>query len=795
MSEYDAYNIGMAFRAIETELIASMIRNFEHHKEWEHDEGFDWTAWQTEQLKALEDYRLTNKNKFAKEFQDINDSIPVLINWARKQGGADEEIKLLKNIGKKLKQESAPKLENAFFRLNDRKMDALINATQKDFKRAEYAVLRRANDEYRRIIFNAQVYANSGAATYEQAVDMATKDFLSRGILCIEYANGSRHTISDYADMAIKTAHKRAYLTGEGEMRAAWGEHLVIVNKRTDACPKCMKFHGKVFIDDVYSGGTREDGDYPLLSSAMAKGLYHPRCRDIHTTYFEGITGKHVPSAAERKHAEQNEIIEQQENYAARQADKFERLAANSLDPGNKQKYEARANDWEKQRRIAERRKAYFERKKQANIPNLDEMPREKLLTWIDENLTTPFEETKGANTDFIKEAAKVIYEFENRIGGSIDGLSVKFGGTGPGVFAKYDDSTKTLLLKKSGSIEAFEQSQHEANIRYHIKWKTDKDYHATETFSGTVWHELGHAIDVETGQELSKILGNDVELFGKATSISAYARTQQGVRVTKASEAWAENFAAYMDGGANKAKVPAEIADMIENYFAKEPIINSKSGFNMSTANSNSIIWGENKTPLTKEQRAFAHAYAEERNIVLQGVKKANIDFDLLIQTIDDADKMLKAFPEIVENEKNLSIIFKKNMLPDDFAFSPLNNTNVIELNAAAFGNRALLEKEYKKLVDEGHFVKGTDYHSIIYHEFGHLIWKARGLDPLEITKEIIGSKSNAVALEYVRNNLSGYAAELMDGTEIIAEIFSAYYSGNSNEFVLQFMKASGII
>lgn len=33
-----------------------------------------------------------------------------------------------------------------------------------------------ANDKYRKAIFNAQVYVNSGAATYEKAVDMATKD-------------------------------------------------------------------------------------------------------------------------------------------------------------------------------------------------------------------------------------------------------------------------------------------------------------------------------------------------------------------------------------------------------------------------------------------------------------------------------------------------------------------------------------------------------------------------------------------------------------------------------------------
>lgn len=99
-----------------------------------------------------------------------------------------------------------------FFKVNDRKLDALIQATTADMQKAEAAVLRMANDQYRKIIYNAQVYANTGAGTYEKAVDMATKDFLSAGLNCVEYANGARHTLSDYADMAIRTASKRAYL-------------------------------------------------------------------------------------------------------------------------------------------------------------------------------------------------------------------------------------------------------------------------------------------------------------------------------------------------------------------------------------------------------------------------------------------------------------------------------------------------------------------------------------------------------------------------------------------------------
>ena len=65
---------------------------------------------------------------------------------------------------------------------------------------------------------------------------MATKDMLSRGLNCVMYANGARHTLADYADMAIRTASKRAYLQGEGEKRQEWGVATVIMAKRGNPC-------------------------------------------------------------------------------------------------------------------------------------------------------------------------------------------------------------------------------------------------------------------------------------------------------------------------------------------------------------------------------------------------------------------------------------------------------------------------------------------------------------------------------------------------------------------------------
>ena len=344
------YDIEKAFKAIEDELIASMMRNLASHRAEETDMGFNWSQWQVEQLKALEKYKAQNKKKFTKSFSNINDSIDAMIFAARQEGGTEQEQKILRALKKGLKASKVSQgAEGAFFKLNTRKLEALIKATKNDFGTAEKAMLRMSEDKYRQIIFNAQVYANTGAGTYEKAVDMATKDFLKAGINCIEYANGARHTAKDYAKMAIQTASKRAYLTGEGEMRQSWGISTVIMNKRANACPKCLPFVGKVLIDDVWSGGKASDGPYPLMSSAMAAGLYHPNCKDVHTTYFPELDDEPDSkfSKKELEQVKEDYKQDQKQQYAGRMVEQFDRLSKYSLDSDNKKMYEVRKEQWE----------------------------------------------------------------------------------------------------------------------------------------------------------------------------------------------------------------------------------------------------------------------------------------------------------------------------------------------------------------------------------------------------------------------------------------------------------------
>ena len=360
MSDYD---IGKAFEKIENELIASMFRNLSRHRAEESKLGIEWSQWQVEQLKALEVYKRKNSKRFTVQYNSINEHIRRALRDSYNDGGTKQERQILQAIkrGFKGKGKNKPAFTGVaettgeFFKTNERKLNSLIKATTHDMKKAEIAVLRMANDQYRKVIFNAQVMANTDAGTYAKAVDMATKDFLSAGINCIQYRNGRRVNIKSYAEMALRTANKRAYLQGEGAKRQEWGIYTVILNKRGNPCPLCAPFVGRVFIDDVWSGGPKNGISpvtgvkYPLLSEAIKKGLYHPNCRDAHTTYFEGISTP--PENSQYTADELDELAErynnaQKQNYAQNEAERMERMSKFFLDKDNKRAYGARAEQW-----------------------------------------------------------------------------------------------------------------------------------------------------------------------------------------------------------------------------------------------------------------------------------------------------------------------------------------------------------------------------------------------------------------------------------------------------------------
>lgn len=339
-NEYDIKNI---MEEIEQDLIVRMKRTLWSHKEDEKAKGFDWPQWQALKIKQFEEYKNANKEMFNEKTKGLNRYIYKHIKDQFKEGASRTNKEAIK-AGFIKKEDS--QLGGSFFGLNHRKLDALIKSTKADMNDVKYATLRMANDQYRQIIYKAQVFANTGAGTVKQAIDMASKDFLARGFNCIEYSNGSRHNIADYCDMAIRTANKRANLMGEGEMRKKLGNPLVYVSKHGGACHKCTPWEGRVYIDDVWSGGTEKDGKYPLLSTAISGGFLHPGCYHGLSTYYEGINDEpEEVTKAKHNHDKEDKYTQ----YLQQRQKQYERLALGSLLPENISTYQNKVNELQNQ--------------------------------------------------------------------------------------------------------------------------------------------------------------------------------------------------------------------------------------------------------------------------------------------------------------------------------------------------------------------------------------------------------------------------------------------------------------
>ena len=320
----------------------------------EFQEDINWSQWQAEMLNGLAQYKAENADKLQGYYSTINDEIEEAIRLAYQTGESEQEIEILKAIQEGFKADKTGigtnAMQGSFFKINKDKLNSLIKATTEDMSKAENAILRMTDDVYRQTIFKAQMFYNSGASTLWKAVDMATKDFLSAGINCIEYKNGARVNIASYSEMALRTANKRANLMGSANKRMEYGIHTVKITSHNSACPMCIQWQGRVYIDDVYGAGTKEESrksGYPLLSEAVKGGMFHPNCKNGLSTYYEGINQPPKdPTKAEIEEMNRRYNLEQRQRECERNIRKYKRLENGCIDADNIAKYADKRRQW-----------------------------------------------------------------------------------------------------------------------------------------------------------------------------------------------------------------------------------------------------------------------------------------------------------------------------------------------------------------------------------------------------------------------------------------------------------------
>jgi hypothetical protein len=201
----------------------------------------------------------------------------------------------------------------------------------------------------------------------------------------------------------------------------------------------------------------------------------------------------------------------------------------------------------------------------------------------------------------------------------------------------------------------------------------------------------------------------------------------------------------------------------------------------------SNTIRWPSKGAAISADEVELLYRYAAQKGVGLKGISGTDIDVPLICEAIDDVALMLKKYPNLhVIGGKPFGLYIDRKMKPNDFAEVSNRSPYLIHLNEKAYRDRDALAEEYAKCVADGWFVAGTDYHHIIYHEFGHVIGEYYRIAGMTIAAKILNRGFNQT-VQFLRRNLSKYSVD-QEG-EVVSEMMSASIKPNVDEFVLNFI------
>lgn len=345
----DINDIVKIFEEIELRLVQSLKINLGRHRQEEKDYGMNWSAWQAEKLEGLRKFRQENADIMSQYVDQIDTEARKIMAEQFEEGmngavphGADQP---------------------QFFGVDTVKVNKLIDDVSYLQKNVETAALRCTDDVYRRTVHRAQLAMSTGSMTLQQAIDMAVKDFLDKGINCIEYRDGRRVNIADYVRMVLRTTATRAAIQGKSERFKALGYDTIQVSKYSMCSDTCLPWQGRVYINDVYTmwdGEVRDHGGilwgksnycgkwFMLLSAAIEKGLFHPNCRHTILLWRDGDS---LPESIDNEENERRYKLEQEQRRLENKVRKAKRKVEGLSDPDNIKKAKAELREAQKQLR------------------------------------------------------------------------------------------------------------------------------------------------------------------------------------------------------------------------------------------------------------------------------------------------------------------------------------------------------------------------------------------------------------------------------------------------------------
>ncbi len=352
----DYKDIAKIFEEMELRLIASLKRNLSRHKAEEQKEGFKWSAWQAEKLKNIDKFRKENQDILGEYIDVIDKETRQLMIEQFREGEQVAEQSVIEASEKGANILNTPTAipSDHFFGVNTPKMKRLMDDITTLEKTVETAAVRNMNDVYRTTLNRVQLMMGSGSLTLTEAIDLATREFLDKGINCIVYAGGRRVNIADYVRMALRTTSTRATLQGAAKRFAELGYDTVLISQYGGCSETCEPYQGKVYIDDVFTIWNGEkSGDFGksnycdkcfmLLSVAIRGGLFHPNCRHTMGQYIDGLTKIPKPIPAEK--IKEQRALEEKQRAMERSIRALKRKAEGTQDEKKVKEYKRKLRE------------------------------------------------------------------------------------------------------------------------------------------------------------------------------------------------------------------------------------------------------------------------------------------------------------------------------------------------------------------------------------------------------------------------------------------------------------------
>ncbi len=322
------------FEEIELKIVENLRLQLQKNPE---NQVLNPQNWLIQKLKNLDNFRQNNL-KIMQDYKPISATRQIL------QASFQNSINQTNNF---MNLQNSPN----FFGIDTTRINNLIDSITTIERHSETAILRMTDDVYRRTLHLAELEMASGT-NLETAIDMATKSFLEQGINCIVYKDGRHINIANYVRMALRTASMKATLHGRSERFSQLGYDTVLISQYDRCLDTCLPWQGRVYIEDTFifwNGEVKEIGEelwgksnycgkwFPLLSTAIEKGLFHPNCRHDMGLYIDGRTK--IPKPIDAEKDLENYRIEQHQRALERKIRKAKRLVLGTLDKDTAKAY------------------------------------------------------------------------------------------------------------------------------------------------------------------------------------------------------------------------------------------------------------------------------------------------------------------------------------------------------------------------------------------------------------------------------------------------------------------------